>query len=183
MMGLGDSSKHKAVFLDRDGTLIEEVNFLSRVEDLRFFPFTDECVRRLKEAGYLVIVVTNQSGVARGLFSETDVESIHEEIQAMLSEKIDGFFHCPHLPDEGCACRKPDTGMIDDARARWDIDTESSWMVGDKELDVLTGINAGLRTILVETGYGKEHSPALSKTPDRIARDLEHAVAIILGEE
>ena len=182
MSGIAGTQRRKAVFLDRDGTLIEEVNFLSRVEDLRFFPFTDDCVRRLKDAGYLVIVVTNQSGVARGLFDVKAVESIHDEIQSMLSEKIDGFFHCPHLPGEGCACRKPGTGMIEEAKAQWDIDVEASWMVGDKELDVLTGLNAGLRTVLVETGYGKDLAATISEKPDHVARDLEHAVAIILAE-
>lgn len=172
----------KAVFLDRDGTLIEEVDFLSRVEDMRFFPYTDDCVRKLKEAGYLVIVVTNQSGVARGLFGETDVHAIHGAIQSSLTEKIDAFFHCPHMPDAGCACRKPGTGMIEQACTRWDIDLESSWMIGDKELDVLTGVNAGLKTCLVETGYGSSHAAGLSQQPDLVAATLEEAVRHILGE-
>jgi D-glycero-D-manno-heptose 1,7-bisphosphate phosphatase len=171
----------RAVFLDRDGTLIEEVNFLSKVEDLKFFPFTDSSVKRLKAAGFLVIVVTNQSGVARGLFEEAAVGAIHDSIQDKLTDKIDAFFHCPHLPDAGCGCRKPGTGMIEAACEAFDIDLGRSWMVGDKELDVLTGVNAGLGTILVRTGYGSAHATSMSRRPDHFAEDLSDAVDIILG--
>lgn len=171
----------KAVFLDRDGTLIEEVNFLSRVEDLRFFPYTDSAVSRLKENGFLVIVLTNQSGVARGIFEEDAVHAIHEKIQEKLSDKIDAFFHCPHMPDAGCSCRKPSTGMVEMALERFDIDVENSWMVGDKALDVMLGHNAGMKTVLVETGYGVEHGKTLERSADIVARDLSEAVDAILA--
>lgn len=171
----------KAVFLDRDGTLIEEVDFLSRVEDLRFFPFTESAVVRLKENGFLVIVVTNQSGVARGMFSEEAVHEIHASIQAHVGGRIDAFFHCPHLPDAGCTCRKPSTGMIESARERFDIEMEGSWMVGDKALDIMTGHNAGLSTALVETGYGAEHVKSLPKAADVVASNLDEVVEAILA--
>lgn len=171
----------KAVFLDRDGTLIEEVDFLSKVEDLRFYPFTESAVARLKEHGFLVIIVTNQSGVARGLFDEDAVHEIHKSIQSHVGGLIDAFFHCPHMPDAGCACRKPSTGMIDSARELFDIETEGSWMVGDKALDIMTGHNAGLRTALVETGYGAEQGKALPKSPDVVAKDLDEAVDAIIS--
>ena len=110
-------TKQPAVFLDRDGTLIEEVNFLSRVEDLRVFPFTADAVRLLKENGFLVIVVTNQSGIGRGVYDEAAMRSIHDQIQVELSGAIDGFYFCPHLPCDGCDCRKPELGMINAAAA------------------------------------------------------------------
>ena len=97
--------KQPAVFLDRDGTLIEEVNYLSRVEDLRLFPFTANAVKLLKDAGFLIIVVTNQSGIGRGIYTEADMHAVHEAIQAELSGAIDAFYFCPHLPDAGCKCR------------------------------------------------------------------------------
>ncbi|MEP6847752.1 MAG: HAD family hydrolase [Acidobacteriota bacterium] len=168
--------KQKAVFVDRDGTLIEEVNFLSRVEDLRFFPFTDDAVRILKGAGYLVVVVTNQSGIGRGIYSEADMRAVHQEIQSRLSSKIDGFYFCPHLPDENCRCRKPRLGMIEDACSDLDIDLAHSWMIGDKDLDVLTGANAGIRTAMVMTGYGNGHVDGLEKKPEIVAANLLDAV-------
>lgn len=173
--------KSPAVFLDRDGTLIEEVDFLSKVEDLRYFSFTRSSIARLKDRGYLVIVVTNQSGVARGIFEESAVHSIHEKIQEDLGGMIDAFFYCPHLPDAGCECRKPATGMVDSAVEMFGIDVENSWMIGDKALDVMLGHNAGLRTVLVETGYGAQQVEALPKAADVFARDLGEAVEAILG--
>jgi D-glycero-D-manno-heptose 1,7-bisphosphate phosphatase len=170
-----------AIFLDRDGTLIEEVNFLSRVEDLRFFTYTDEAVKLLKEKGHLVIVVTNQSGIARGIFSEKAMHEIHESIQRNLSAKIDAFYFCPHLPNEGCRCRKPETGMIEAACADFAIDTENSWMIGDKILDVELGNKAGLKTCLVMTGYGREHSKKLETAPTVTAENLLDAVQKILA--
>src|ERR1051325_9224005 len=98
------NGKRKAIFVDRDGTLIEEVNFLSRIEDLKFFPFTEQSVAILKENGYLLIVVTNQSGIGRGIYTEADMRAIHDEIQQRLSNSVDGFYFCPHLPDEDCRC-------------------------------------------------------------------------------
>ena len=105
-----------AVFVDRDGTLIEEVNFLSRVEDLRVFSFTRPAIKLLKDSGFLVIVLTNQSGIARDKYSEADMHAIHDQIQNELSGMIDAFYFCPHLPCDGGVCRKPNTGMIEAAR-------------------------------------------------------------------
>ena len=169
-----------AVFIDRDGTLIEEVNFLHRLEDLRFFSYTDEAVRRLKEKGFLVIVVTNQSGIGRKIYTVEDMNRIHVQIQKDLSRKLDAFYHCPHLPNEGCACRKPNLGMIEAALADFPIDLENSWMIGDKHLDVECGINAGVKTALVLTGYGRKHREKLKQKPDLIAETLLEAVEKIL---
>jgi D-glycero-D-manno-heptose 1,7-bisphosphate phosphatase len=164
--------KQPAIFLDRDGTLVEEVNYLHRVEDLRFFPFTETAVRRFKDAGFLVIVVTNQSGIGRGVYTEDDMHSLHNEIQRRLDGAIDGFYFCPHLPDAGCACRKPRLGMIEQALAIHDIDMKGSWMIGDKNIDVETAINAGISSGMVRTGYGRKHEAILWTQPDVIEDDL-----------
>lgn len=173
----------KAVFVDRDGTLIEEVNFLSRVEDLRFFSFTDEAVRLLKKNGFLVVVVTNQSGVGRGFFTEAAMHEIHENIQTRLTEKIDAFYFCPHLPDADCACRKPKTGMIKQAAADFEIDLENSWLIGDKAIDVETGQNAKLKTALVLTGYGKQAVGQLKNQADLTTENLLEAAIRIVNRE
>lgn len=173
--------KQPAVFLDRDGTLIEEVNFLSRVEDLRLFPFTANAVNMLKDAGFLVIVVTNQSGIGRGIYTEADMHAIHEAIQNELSGAIDAFYFCPHLPGADCRCRKPNTGMIESAMADFDIDLDNSWMIGDKKIDVETGLSMRLRNILVLTGYGQQHHTSLEYSPDRVVTDLEYAAKEIVS--
>lgn len=170
----------KAVFIDRDGTLVEEVNFLHRVEDLRFFPFTDESVRTLKSLGFLVIMVTNQSGIGRGIYTEDDMHAVNERIQADLSAELDAIYYCPHLPDEGCRCRKPLTGMLEDAMARFQIDVASSWMIGDKPLDIEFGRRGGLRSILVRTGYGR-NAESNGADADFVAENLLDAVRLIAG--
>jgi D-glycero-D-manno-heptose 1,7-bisphosphate phosphatase len=166
----------RAVFVDRDGTLIEEVNFLSRVEDLRFFSFTKQAVDLLKENGFLIIVVTNQSGIGRGIFEEKAMHEIHTEIQRKLNNKIDAFYFCPHLPDENCSCRKPKTGMIRQAAQDFSIDLDNSWMIGDKELDVETGFNAKIKTALVLTGYGKKDFEKLKVKPELVTENLLAAI-------
>jgi D-glycero-D-manno-heptose 1,7-bisphosphate phosphatase len=172
--------KQKAVFLDRDGTLIEEVNFLHRVEDLRFFDYTENVVNLLKERGFLLIVVTNQSGIGREIFDEAALHKLHEEIQKKLGGKIDAFYFCPHLPDAGCACRKPNLGMIENALDNFEIDFENSWMIGDKVIDVETGFNAGIKTALVLTGYGEKAVKDLNGKPDIVAENLLEAAREIL---
>jgi len=171
--------KRKAIFVDRDGTLIEEVNFLSRVEDLKLFPFTDEAVRTLKNKGYLVIVITNQSGIGRGMYTEGDMHSIHDEIQRRLTKPVDGFYFCPHRPNESCNCRKPGLGMIESACSDFNIDLAESWMIGDKDLDVQTGHNAGIRSALVLTGYGEDHSRTIEKRPNIVVENLLEAARVV----
>lgn len=172
--------KQPAIFLDRDGTLIEEVNFLSRVEDLRLFEFSAAAVSALKDAGFLVIVVTNQSGIGRGIFTESAMHDIHNRIQSELLGAIDAFYFCPHLPDEGCRCRKPGLGMIETAQSDFEIDLKRSWMVGDKAIDIATGISGNLSTAMVLTGYGTEHQAALEVQPtiitDHFGRAAEEIV-------
>ena len=172
--------KQPAVFLDRDGTLIEEVNYLHRVEDLRIFPATAAALRSLKEAGYLLIVVTNQSGIGREVYGENDMQKIHDAMQAKLSGAIDAFYFCPHLPCDGCRCRKPELGMIESATADFEIDLTNSWMVGDKKIDVETGFAAKIQTALVLTGYGASHKAMLETQPDMIVEDIGRAVEAII---
>ncbi len=171
----------KTIFIDRDGTLIEEVNFLHRVEDLRFFSYTDEAIKLLKDNGFLTIIVTNQSGIGRGIYTENDMHRVHEQIQTDLTEKLDGFYFCPHLPDAGCVCRKPNLGMIEAAMRDFAIDLENSWMIGDKILDAETGFNAKIKTALVLTGYGRKDAEKLSRKPDLIVENLLEAVMKITG--
>ena len=175
--------KQKAVFLDRDGTLIEEVNFLNKVEDLCFFSYSDLAVKLLKQNGFLVIVITNQSGIGRGIFAESAVHNIHDAIQNHLTEKIDSFYFCPHLPDEGCHCRKPNLGMIELACKDFEIDLENSWMIGDKILDVELGFNANIKTALVKTGYGEKDQAKLTRKPDLIEESLIDVVKKIVSSK
>lgn len=175
--------KSKVVFIDRDGTLIEEVNFLHRVEELRFFSFTDEAIRLLKENGFLVVLVTNQSGIGRGIYTENEMHAIHDAIQNDLTEKLDAIYFCPHLPDANCHCRKPNLGMIEAACADLPVDLTNSWMIGDKNLDVELGLNANIKPILVLTGYGEKHLPKLKRPPFAVAENLLGAVKVILDNK
>ncbi|MEJ7700098.1 MAG: HAD family hydrolase [Pyrinomonadaceae bacterium] len=175
-MKVDNSTLKKAIFLDRDGTICEDVSYLARVEDLRLFSFAAEAIRLLKENRFLVIVVTNQSGIGRKIFDESAMHAIHEKIQAEIDAKIDAFYFCPHLPTEACCCRKPNLGMIEKACADFPIDLENSWMIGDKELDVKTGFNAGVKTALVLTGYGEKTAADLGKKPNLVAKNLLEAV-------
>lgn len=176
------NEKRPAAFIDRDGTLVEEVNFLSKLEDLRLFPFTAEAIVLLKLRGFRIVVVTNQSGIGRRIYSEAEMRSIHDEMQLRLNGAIDAFYFCPHLPDEGCRCRKPALGMIEDAVADLNIELEGSWMIGDKKIDVETGVNAGISSALVLTGYGAKHLPSLDRKPEIIAADLLEAVKRIVQD-
>ncbi|MEI6243663.1 MAG: HAD family hydrolase [Acidobacteriota bacterium] len=155
-----------AVFLDRDGTMIHEVNYLARREDLRWFSWTKDAIRLLNRAGYLVFVVTNQSGVGLGYYPEQFVVDTHAYMAAELERsgaRVDGWFHCPHHPRATvaglrleCTCRKPGRGMIDQAASAHDIDLARSFVVGDKHLDVALAATCGGRGILVRTGHGED---------------------------
>jgi D-glycero-D-manno-heptose 1,7-bisphosphate phosphatase len=181
----------EAVFLDRDGTLIEEVNYLSRVEQVRLIPGAAAAVRRLNDAGARVVVVTNQAGVARGYFPEERVAEVHARLSAVLSEqgaRVDAYYHCPHHAAEGvgaykldCDCRKPKPGMLLAAARDLGLDLSRSWMVGDKVCDLKAGAAAGCRTVLVRTGYGATVADPLPADELRLAGvvpDLPAAVAL-----
>jgi D-glycero-D-manno-heptose 1,7-bisphosphate phosphatase len=169
----------EAVFLDRDGTLIEEVNYLSSPEQVRLIPGAADAVRRLNDACVLVVVVTNQAGVARGYFPESRVGEVHARLAALLAEHgahIDAFYHCPHHPTAGvgayrvaCDCRKPKPGLLLTAARELDIDLSRSWMIGDKLCDAAAGEAAGCRSILVRTGHGRELPTEVNAVEDLAA--------------
>ena len=184
----------RAVFLDRDGTLIEESGYLDRLERLTFFPFSVDAVRLLNRAGWPVIVVSNQSGVARGLVREAFVAEAHGHIADRLREggaRIDAFYYCPHHPEatteayrRRCDCRKPLPGMLLAAAAEHGLDLARSVLVGDKWDDVATARAAGARGVLVRTGYGRhaESSGRSGVQADAVTDNLAAAVAWILGQ-
>jgi D-glycero-D-manno-heptose 1,7-bisphosphate phosphatase len=174
------NGKRPAAFIDRDGTLIEEVNFLSKVEDLSVFPYTSEALSLLKAHGFLVVVVTNQSGIGRSIYSEADMHAVHDAIQMRLDGMIDAFYFCPHLPDAGCNCRKPGLGMLQNAEDEFSIDFARSWMIGDKRIDVETGMNAGIRSAMVLTGYGEVQQNELGRKPEVVAENILAAVNQII---
>ncbi len=166
-----------AVFLDRDGVLCEERGYLHSGDKLQIFPYAAEAVRRLHEAGYLAIVITNQSGVARGYLTEAELQVMNRELMNVTG--VDAVYYCPHL-GELCNCRKPKTGMVEQACRDCDIDLPRSWFVGDRASDIQTGINARLRTALLESGYGIAQLEFDVK-PDVVFEDLRE-FAVFLTE-
>ena len=181
-----------AVFLDRDGTLIEERGFLARVELLSVFPWTADALRLLKRAGYSLVVITNQSAVGRGFIEEAFLDEVHRELSARLARggaAVDRYYHCPHLADapleryrQTCRCRKPGPGMIEQACRDMNLDPARSVMVGDRALDVACGVAAGTRTIRVRTGHGMHESEETGSgaAPDAILNNLMEAAGWIL---
>lgn len=181
-----------AVFLDRDGTLIEERNYLDRLEEIAVHPDAPRAIRRLRDAGYAVVVVTNQSGVARGLFDEAFVRETHGVLQAMLGRSgasIDGFYYCPHHPEGSvagyridCDCRKPATGMVQRAASDLQLDVARSFVVGDSWRDIELAARAGARGILVRTGHGaaNERQPPEGCAAEAIVDTLLDAAEYIL---
>ena len=181
-----------AVFLDRDGTLIEDVGYLRTVRDLRLFPWTVDAVRALNRAGLPVVVITNQSGIARGLLTEETVHDVHRHLSSLLEgggAHVDAYYYCPHHPDGSvatytrrCDCRKPGRGMIDRAAADLAIEPARSFVVGDKWLDVGAARTVGGRGILVRTGYGaaEEREPPPDLSADAVVDNLIEAVGWIL---
>jgi len=181
------SGLRAAVFIDRDGTIVEEVGYLNHVSRFRMYPFVAAALRRLNEAGYPVIVVSNQSGIARGYFPESLVEDVTALMRKQLSEagaRIDAVYYCPHGSSDGCACRKPRTGMLERASRELGVDVQRSFVVGDRYIDIECARNAGARGILVRTGYGEGelawHAAKWPAPPDFVAQDLADAIDWIL---
>ena len=173
-----------AVFLDRDGTLIEERGYLDRLELLELFPWTTDALRLLKRAGYTLVVVTNQSAIARGVIDEAFLDQVHRELSTRLARggaTIDRYYYCPHLADapveryrQACRCRKPGPGMIEQACQELGLDPTRSFMVGDRWLDVACGIDAGTHSVRVLTGHGAAEPDS---PPADLARSLSRRSA------
>lgn len=183
-----------AVFIDRDGTLSEEVGYVNHPSRYRLFPYAAEAIQLLNESGWLSILVTNQAGVARGYFSEDVITAVHKllvESLAANNAKLDQIYYCAHHPSVGeppyridCDCRKPKTGLITRASQDFAIDLPASWMVGDRYSDVELARNAGLKSAFVLSGYGRgewEYQRATWKhQPDLVCENLLEAVKLIV---
>jgi D-glycero-D-manno-heptose 1,7-bisphosphate phosphatase len=187
---------NRAVFLDRDGTIIDEVGYLSDLKQVRLIFGAAAAIKRLNEAGLKVVLVTNQSGIARGYFTEAFVRETHDLLGKMLGlegARLDGIYYCPHHPKAGqspytaaCDCRKPGTGMLEQAARELSIDIRASFVVGDKWSDVELGQRAGAHSVLVKTGYSPDDPgnarPERLSNPDFIAETLTEAADWIVRQ-
>lgn len=182
-----------AIFVDRDGTLNEDIGYVSTPDELVLYPWAAEAVRLINTSGFLAIVITNQSGIARGLYTEETLEVIHSSMIEQLARKgarIDGVYYCPHHPEIGaapyrraCECRKPQIGMLDRAARDHNINLPRSFVIGDKASDIKLAENAGARAALVLTGYGQETLARPDRwpcAPEIVAENLLEAVKRIL---
>ncbi len=191
------SGARRAVFMDRDGAISEEVGYVNHVSRYRVFPFAAEAVRALNEAGWLAVLVTNQAGVARGYFKEELIDEVHKVLAWELERegaRLDAVYYCPHNPTVGeppyridCDCRKPRPGLLLRAADDLNLDLSRCWMVGDRYSDTQLARNAGARSALVLTGYGRgelEHqSHAWPHRPDLVAENLLEAVKKIVTSD
>jgi histidinol-phosphate phosphatase family protein len=177
--------KYPAAFLDRDGTIIYDKNYLSNPDKVKLYSFAAESINRLKSAGFKVIIITNQSGIARGIFSEKDLERVHKKFLSLLKKSgasIDGLYYCPHIDEDKCECRKPKIGMPLQAAKKFNIDLKKSFVVGDSIRDYLTGFNMSGKGILILTGHGKKQLLKVSQEktkPLAICKNLKQAVNFI----
>jgi D-glycero-D-manno-heptose 1,7-bisphosphate phosphatase len=177
-----------AVFLDRDGTICEEMGYVNHTDRLQIFPYAANAIRHLNEAQIPVVVITNQSGIARGIFPESLVHQIHKKMIAELAAGgawIDAIYFCPHKKEDACDCRKPKPGLIELAARVHGLDLPASWVVGDRYADVEMAHRAGARGILVMTGYGRGeyelHRAKWPNPPDALADNLTQAVRLIVN--
>jgi len=185
---------NKAVFLDRDGTLNEEVGYVNHLDRFILLPKVGEAIRLLNQQGFKVVVITNQSGVARGYFPESLIHRVHRRMEDLLrmdGAHLDGIYYCPHHPDVGsppyrqkCRCRKPDTGLVEKAARELEIDCSKSYVIGDRGMDLEFARQIGAKGILVLTGYGKGEweyfRDEWKVKPDHVASDLYEAVQWVL---
>ena len=188
--------KQPAVFIDRDGTISEEVGYVNHPSRFRLFPYSSDAIRKLNESLWLAIVVTNQAGVARGYFSEDVIINVHEHLNGELNSqnaRLDAIYYCAHHPTVGdppyrldCDCRKPKAGLIHRAMQDFDIDLSNSWMIGDRYSDIELAKNAGLRSAFVLSGYGRGEwefqRGDWKHQPDLVCENLLEAVETIVSE-
>jgi D-glycero-D-manno-heptose 1,7-bisphosphate phosphatase len=177
-------NQRRAVFFDRDGTLMEEVEYCGDPAKVKLIPGVPEALDRLKSAGFLAIIITNQSGIGRGLFTEAQYNAVqHELLRQIGANRIDASYFCADVPGVPSLRRKPEPGMVLEAAAEFKIDLGASFMVGDKAIDIECGRRAGTRTVLVRTGYGAAlERDADSIAPDFVAHDVPDAVRWLLQQ-
>jgi D-glycero-D-manno-heptose 1,7-bisphosphate phosphatase len=164
------------VIFDRDGTLIVERNYLSDPEQVELIPGAASVIRDLHALGLGILVATNQSGIGRGYFSLEALQSVHQKLNQLLAEQgaqLDRIYFCPHAPADGCSCRKPEIGLMEQAVSDFNFDPKLSFVVGDKACDIEFGRKAGSTTILVLTGYGKKTYKEMSIRPDYVVEDIQ----------
>jgi D-glycero-D-manno-heptose 1,7-bisphosphate phosphatase len=170
-----------AVFIDRDGTIMEDADYCSHPKQVKIFPGASEALRRLKSKGFKLIVITNQSGIGRGFFSVDAYRSVESEVSRQLGHGlIDATYFCPDVPGQRSSHRKPSPGMILQAKREHEIDLTRSFFIGDKEIDVECGRNAGVRTIRVQTGFDRDVNGSAANW---IAKDLPAAAQLILDQQ
>jgi histidinol-phosphate phosphatase family protein len=193
---LSKEYKRPAIFMDRDGTLVKDVDLLSKAEDLKLYPFAAPAIKKINDSDFLSILITNQPVVARNLCDLSAIGMIHNKLETLLGREhayLDDIYFCPHHPDKGypeenpdlkinCECRKPKTGMINRAIAEYNIDIGSSWFIGDTTVDLQTGINAGMKTVLVRTGKGGKDRK-FEVSPDFVFDNIGDAVDFILSKD
>ncbi len=178
-MTVSSNETAPAIFLDRDGTVMRDVDYCGDPARVEVFPGAADALRHLKGSGYKLIIITNQSGIARGYFNENDYRAVEREFFRQLGDDlIDGTYYCADLPKANSPRRKPAPGMIFEAQRDHHLNLARSYLIGDKRTDIECGRNAGVRTILVQTGYGAREPDCRA---DWIVRDLGHAAEIILG--
>lgn len=173
---------NRAVFLDRDGTMAPDVNYCRRPEDFELFPDVPGAIRELNENGFKIVVVTNQSGIARGFFSEETLALIHQKMKDELEASgagIDAIYYCPHHPDEHCKCRKPGTELFEKAAKELNIEFSSSYVIGDSEKDINAGKAFGCKTILIKAS--RESGHAEKNLADYTGENISAATAWILS--
>jgi D-glycero-D-manno-heptose 1,7-bisphosphate phosphatase len=189
--------KRPAVFIDRDGTISEEVGYINHPSRFRLFPYTAAAIKLLNDQGWLAVVITNQAGVARGYFTESMIETVHDNLLRELREKgarVDAIYYCAHHPSVGeppyrqeCDCRKPKPGLVIRASKELGIALKQSWMIGDRYGDIELARNAGVRSALVLSGYGRgeweNQRSQWKQQPDLVAENLLEAVELILRSE
>lgn len=176
----------RAVFLDRDGVIVREADYLSRLDQLQVLPGVPAAMKALRAAGFKVVVVTNQSGIARGYFSRAQLGRIHRELKrrlALRGAKWDALYFSPHGPDSRHPFRKPGIGMLKAAQRRFGLDLKSSFLVGDTTVDMRTARNAGCAAVLVRTGKGGRDGKHPGAKPDKTVRDLRAAARWILSQK
>lgn len=175
----------RAVFFDRDGTLIKDVPYLKDPGEVVLIPGAAEAIKRLNTADIKAVIITNQSGVGRGFYSDTDVRDVNNRLGELLrleGARLDGIYYCPHRPDEACQCRKPSGGLVITAAEELSIDIHGSYVVGDKVSDMELAARVGAKGVLVLTGMGIEERERLLSSPAHIAGDAAEAVAWIMED-